>query len=76
MLNEKMRDVDIMSTALNRQEFESLRQYAEGKTIPEISQNLNFSEFTISQILRSAEVKLHAHHAGHAVALAIEQKLI
>lgn len=65
-----------IKSPLSSREREVLRWLKEGKTSWETSQILNVSERTINFHVQNILVKLHASSRGHAIALAIEQKLI
>lgn len=62
--------------ALSRREREVLSMIAGGQTIAEIAADLVLSPFTVRTHVRNAKDKLRARTTAHAVAIALEEKVL
>lgn len=61
---------------LSRREREVLSMLAGGRTVGEIATDLVLSPFTVRTHVRNAKDKLQARTTAHAVAIALEQKVL
>jgi DNA-binding NarL/FixJ family response regulator len=61
---------------LSRREREVLSMLAGGRTVGEIAKDLVLSPFTVRTHVRNAKDKLQARTTAHAVAIALEQKVL
>jgi DNA-binding CsgD family transcriptional regulator/ketosteroid isomerase-like protein len=62
--------------ALSRREREVLSMLAAGHTVAEIAKELVLSPFTIRTHVRNAKDKLQARTTAHAVAIALDEKVL
>lgn len=62
--------------ALSPREREVLTRLAEGRTVPEIAEELVLSPLTIRTHVRNAKDKLSARTTAHAVAIAVDEKAL
>jgi DNA-binding CsgD family transcriptional regulator/ketosteroid isomerase-like protein len=62
--------------ALSPREREVLSRLAEGRTIPEIAEELILSPLTVRTHVRNAKDKLRARTTAHAVAIAVDEKAL
>ncbi len=61
---------------LDKNEFEALKLFANGQSVPEIAALLGISESTANHHLRIAARKLGARNRVHAVAVAVSIGLV
>jgi DNA-binding CsgD family transcriptional regulator/ketosteroid isomerase-like protein len=64
------------AATLSPREREVLSRLAEGRTIPEIADELVLSPLTIRTHVRNAKDKLRARTTAHAVAIALDEKVL
>jgi DNA-binding CsgD family transcriptional regulator len=62
--------------SLSPREREVLSRLAEGRTIPEIAEELILSPLTVRTHVRNAKDKLRARTTAHAVAIAVDEKAL
>jgi DNA-binding CsgD family transcriptional regulator len=64
------------AATLSPREREVLSRLAEGRTIPEIADELVLSPLTVRTHVRNAKDKLRARTTAHAVAIALDEKVL
>jgi DNA-binding CsgD family transcriptional regulator/ketosteroid isomerase-like protein len=66
----------VRAATLSPREREVLSRLADGRTIPEIADELVLSPLTIRTHVRNAKDKLQARTTAHAVAIAVDKKVL
>ena len=66
----------VRAATLSPREREVLSRLADGRTIPEIAAELVLSPLTIRTHVRNAKDKLQARTTAHAVAIAVDKKVL